>query len=115
VMLSFGAPKGGYTQERIARMIGGEEKQLDFQNHIPVHITYQTAFVDGAGKLQVRDDVYGLDKQMLSILKNERAMADIAMERPADPNFKPTPENMQKMQSAAGGGGPFALFEQLFR
>ncbi len=27
-------------------MLGGEEKQIDFQNQIPVHITYQTAFVD---------------------------------------------------------------------
>jgi len=26
-----------------------------------VHITYFTAWVDGAGKLQVRNDVYGHD------------------------------------------------------
>ena len=28
---------------------------------IPVHLTYQTAFVDDAGKLQIRDDIYGRD------------------------------------------------------
>ena len=53
VMLSLGAPKGGYTQKAVQRMLGNDEKQLDFQHHIPVHITYQTAFVDDAGKLQL--------------------------------------------------------------
>ena len=99
-------------------MLGGEEKQIDFQHQIPVHITYQTAFVDDAGKLQFRDDVYGLDAKLLSILKgSERQVADVAIERPADPNFKPTPEQGQRLRSVAGGGGgnPFALFEQLFR
>jgi len=37
-------------------------------------------------------------------------VADVAIERPADPNFKPTPEQGQKLRSAAGvgggGGGP---------
>ena len=54
----------------------------------------------------------------MSILRgSERQVADIAIERPADPNFKPTAEQGQKLRSAAGGGGgsPSALFEQLFR
>jgi hypothetical protein len=42
-------------------------------------------------------------------------VADTAIERPADPNFKPTPEQGEKLRSVAGGGGPFALFGQLFR
>ena len=99
-------------------MLGGEEKQIDFANQIPVHITYQTAFVDEAGKLQFRDDVYGLDAKLMSILKgSERQVADVAIERPADPNFKPTPEQGQKLRSAAGGGGwrHSRLFDQLFR
>ena len=99
-------------------MLGGEEKQIDFQNQIPVHVTYQTAFVDAAGKLQFRDDVYGLDAKLMSILKgSERQVADVAIERPADPNFKPTPEQGQRLRSVAGGGGnsPFGLFDRLFR
>ncbi len=116
VMLSVGAPKGQYTQDKLRRMFGEEEKQLDFQNHIPVHITYQTAFVDGTGKLQFRDDVYGLDAKIESMLKgNERILADVAMERPIDPNFKPSPVDLQRIQSAARSPNPFALFEQLFR
>jgi murein L,D-transpeptidase YcbB/YkuD len=117
VLLSFAAPKASYTAEGIKRMLGGEEKQIDFANQIPVHVTYQTAFVDEAGKLQFRDDVYGLDAKLMSTLRgSERQVADVAIERPADPNFKPTPEHMQKLRSAAGGGNsPFALFNQLFR
>jgi murein L,D-transpeptidase YcbB/YkuD len=118
VLLSYAAPKANYTADSIKRMLGGQEKQIDFVNQIPVHITYQTAFVDNAGKLQIRDDVYGLDAKLMSILKgSERQVADVAIERPADPNFKPTPEQGQKLRSAAGGGGgsPFAVFERLFR
>jgi murein L,D-transpeptidase YcbB/YkuD len=116
VLLSYAAPRGQYTQANLHRMFGGEERQIDFAHHIPVHISYQTAFVDDAGKLQFRDDIYGLDKTMMALLKgSERNVADVSMERPADPNFKPTPQHVQRMQSAARGGTPFSLFEQLFR
>jgi murein L,D-transpeptidase YcbB/YkuD len=117
VLMSYAAPRAGMTQARLRQMFGGNEQQLDFQFHIPVHITYQTAFVDDAGNLTFREDVYGLDKQLMGVLKAERAVADVAIERPADPNFKPTPEHHQRLNSVARGGGPnpFALFEQLFR
>ena len=85
-------------------MIGGEEKQIDFANPIPVHITYQTTFVDDAGKLQLREDVYGLDRRLMSILRGaERQVADVAVERPADPNFRPTPKQGARLRSVAGG------------
>jgi hypothetical protein len=97
-------------------MLGGEEKQLDFVNQIPVHLMYQTAFVDEAGKLEFREDIYGLDTKLISILKgSERQVADIAIERPADPNFKPTAEQGQKLRSAAGGGGGGGPLGWLFR
>ena len=118
VLLSFAAPRGNHTQESVRQMLGGQERQIDFQTHIPVHITYQTAFVDDGGKLQVRDDVYGLDQKLLSILRgSERQVADVLIERPADPNFKPSPEEGHRLRNAARGnvGGPFSLFEQLFR
>jgi murein L,D-transpeptidase YcbB/YkuD len=119
VLLSFAAPRGQYTQENLRRMFGGEERQIDFQTQIPVHITYQTAFVDDAGKLHIREDIYGLDSKLASIMKgDERRVADVAIERPADPNFKPTGDHRARLRNVAGGpggGNPFALFEQLFR
>jgi murein L,D-transpeptidase YcbB/YkuD len=116
VLLSYASPKSGYTADSIRRMLGGEERQLDFRNQIPVHLTYQTAFVDEAGKLQFRDDIYGLDSKLASILRSsERQVADIAIERPADPNFKPTPEQSRRLNNVAGGGSSFGLFNHLFR
>ncbi len=117
VLLSFAAPKASYNADSIKRMLGGEEKQIDFQNQIPVHVTYQTAFVDPSGKLQFRDDVYGLDAKLMSVLKgSERQVRGRAIERPADPNFKPTPEQGQRLRSvaAAAASSPFGLFDRLF-
>ena len=99
-------------------MLGGEEKQLDFVNQIPVHLMYQTAFVDEAGKLQFREDIYGLDTKLMSILRgSERQVADVAIERPADPNFKPTRGAGPEAPKRGGRRQrpPFGLFEQLFR
>ena len=72
-------------------MFGGNEININFPKPIPVHLTYQTAFVDQDGKLQLRDDVYGRDARMIAILKNssERRVADIAIERRPDVSGKP--------------------------
>ena len=61
VLLGIVLPKEGYTQERIRRMFGNSEVDIKFPTFLPVHLTYQTAYVDDAGKLVMRDDVYGLD------------------------------------------------------
>jgi len=41
----------------------------------------------------------------------------VAVERPADPNFKPTAEQNARLKAVAGGGpsNPFALFGRVFR
>src|SRR6476620_11765930 len=51
-------------------MFGHSEIDLRFNTPIPVHITYQTAFVDESGHLQIREDLYGRDTQTLAALKN---------------------------------------------
>ena len=115
VLLSFGAPKGNYSQDSIRKMFGSDEKQIDLPNQIPVHITYQTAFVDDGGQLQFRDDIYGLDAKHQAVLSGpERAVADVGIERPADPNFRPTAQHVRRMNGVAWGGNPFALFDRLF-
>ena len=66
-------PEEGYTAKRIQSMYGTSERTINFKNPIPVYITYQTAFVDDAGKPQVRADIYGLDRDTLNILRDRRA------------------------------------------
>jgi hypothetical protein len=77
-LLSLVLPKERYTEAKLESMFGGSEININFPKFIPVHLTYQTAFVDDAGKLQLREDVYGRDAKMLAILKSsERKVADI--------------------------------------
>ncbi len=82
VLLSLVRPGEGYSEDRIRRMFGNNEQDIQFPKFLPVHLTYQTAFVDEHGDLQFRDDVYSRDKELLAILKSdERKVADIPIER----------------------------------
>src|SRR5437667_6661165 len=72
VLLNITLPNERYTPEKIRSMYGSSEIDLKFPTPIPVNITYQTAFVDDGGKLQIRKDVYGRDATMIAMLKNAR-------------------------------------------
>ena len=71
-LLNITMPNGGYTPEKIRSMYGHSEIDLKFPTPIPVNITYQTAFVDDAGKLQIRKDIYGRDASMINLMKGGR-------------------------------------------
>jgi L,D-transpeptidase YcbB len=73
VLLNITMPNERYTPEKIRSMYGSSEIDIKFPTPIPVNITYQTAFVDDAGKLQLRKDVYGRDASMTALLKNSRS------------------------------------------
>jgi murein L,D-transpeptidase YcbB/YkuD len=118
-LLSLVMPKEHYTEARLESMFGGNEININFPKFIPVHLTYQTAFVDDAGKLQLREDVYGRDAKMIAILKsNERRVADIAIERAKDPSSKPVrmPVGMYGGYSSGGYsyGGGNTFFDWIF-
>ena len=53
ILLGITEPNEHYTPEKIRSMYGQSEIDLKFPTPIPVNITYQTAFVDDAGKLQI--------------------------------------------------------------
>ena len=52
-LLNIVMPNERYSPEKIRSMYGRSEIDLKFPTPIPVNITYQTAFVDDAGKLQI--------------------------------------------------------------
>ncbi len=65
------------SAERIRAMYGTGERDIQLQYQIPVHLTYQTAYVDGSGHLVLREDIYGRDAKLISLLKSdERRVAD---------------------------------------
>jgi L,D-transpeptidase YcbB len=113
VLLSIARPNDGYTEERIKKMFGTSEIDIQLPVHIPVHITYQTAFVDDAGKLVIRDDVYGRDSRVLAALKDERRVADIPMDRPKQSHARPPVHLPYGVSDAFGNSGP-SFFDALF-
>ena len=113
-ILSLVLPSEHYTEARLEKMFGGSEININFPKNIWVHLTYQTAFVDENGKLQLRKDVYGRDARMIAILKgSERKVAEIPIERA--PNTSGKPVRMPIGMYGGGGGysGP-GFFDFLF-
>ncbi len=60
-------------------MIGGRESWVNLPKHVPIHITYFTAFVDDAGRLETRPDIYGFNARV------ERALGPQADSRSTIP------------------------------
>jgi murein L,D-transpeptidase YcbB/YkuD len=58
----------GVSAAAIRKRVGGGEGWTNVEPRIPVHLTYFTATVDTAGKLQVSDDIYGHDKRLAAAL-----------------------------------------------
>jgi len=111
VLLSLALPQEHYTAARLEKMFGGSEININFPKHIRVHLTYQTAFVDDEGKLQLREDVYGRDARMIAIMKgSERKIADIAMERPPNTSAKP----VRVAPGTFGGGNSYSAGPSFF-
>ena len=52
----------GLNAAYLKKLFGGKERTVKLKQKVPVHLTYITAWVDEAGSLQTRDDVYGHDR-----------------------------------------------------
>lgn len=47
----------------------GRERYVQLDEHLPVHITYRTAWIDETGTSQFRGDVYGRDVQVMDAMR----------------------------------------------
>jgi murein L,D-transpeptidase YcbB/YkuD len=116
-LLGIVLPNERYTAEKIRSMYGRSEIDIKFPTPVPVNITYQTAFVDDAGKLQLRKDVYGRDAAMQAILRGAKgkdlesvmARSQPGYSRPAGSSL---PSNVA-FNSDYGSSGP-SFFDRLF-
>ena len=119
VLLSIALPDAGYTQERLRRMYGGAEQNISFPTPIPVHLTYQTAFVDEPGKLVVRNDIYHYDERIQAVLRGgDRRIADIAVPSVHRHTDDPGPGGPRLVGSRRAPQEPTRMqtfFERLFR
>jgi murein L,D-transpeptidase YcbB/YkuD len=114
VLLNITEPNAHYTPDKIRGMYGHSEIDLKFPTPIPVNITYQTAFVDDDGNLQLRKDVYGRDANMLSLLRSGRNKDLESVVAHSQPNYvKPVGDLRIASDNSVSSGGP-SFFERLF-
>jgi L,D-transpeptidase YcbB len=93
VLLNLARPNERWTAQKITQMFGGGEQDIALPpTAIWVHLTYQSGFVDDAGKLQLRRDVYNLDSRTLAAIKSERAIIETV------------PEGKREQEIASGTG-----------
>src|SRR4051812_44443719 len=121
IMSGLGIPGKGYTQDQIKGMFGRSEIDLRFTTPIPVHITYQTAFVDESGHLQIREDIYGRDAQTLAALKTDHRQAEIPVARAGSSQARPPvrlPNGVAGANNSGWGSSSSSsgqsFFDQLF-
>jgi L,D-transpeptidase YcbB len=121
VLLNITEPSEHYTPEKIRSMYGSSEIDLKFPTPIPVNITYQTAFVDDAGKLQLRKDVYGRDAIMQTMLRNTKGRNMESVVAHAEPSYSrpkaDIPQGVAFNENGSNGGGnsgPPSFFARLF-
>ena len=113
VLLNITDPNAHYTPEKIRSMYGQSEIDLKFPTPIPVNITYQTAFVDDEGNLQLRKDVYGRDATMLSLLRGRGKDLENVVAH-SQPNYvRPAGDLRIASENTWSSGGP-SFFERLF-
>ena len=119
-LLGIAMPKENYSAARIRGMYGSSEINLNFPTPIPVHIVYHTAFVDDAGHLHTRRDIYSRDNRLIDVLRSsDRNSMEVAVNH-AKPNYSrpattlpPGVAGAVGSRSASNGGGR-NFFEMLF-
>ena len=82
-------PEQQWTAEKVKSLYAdGAEQEISLDSGpIWIYLTYQTAFVDDAGKLQIRRDLYNLDSRVLAAIKDARAIANPALGSKSEPTM----------------------------
>ena len=59
-----------WPEQKVRSTIGGSRhsRRVNLATKVPVHLLYQTAWVDGQGVVQFRDDIYGRDQALIRVL-----------------------------------------------
>jgi murein L,D-transpeptidase YcbB/YkuD len=112
ILLNIARPNENWTADKIKRMFGTGEQDIQLPAQIWVLLTYQNAFVDDAGKLQIRRDIYNVDSRTLAAIKTERGMIEPPQERKREQEAvatnqrRPAPRNVSFFEALFGFGRP---------
>jgi len=118
VILSLAMSGPAPNQRQLDQMYGQDEKMFKLANRPMVHLTYQTAYVDDAGKLVVRKDIYGYDSRIHTILtSDERKIADQAPPQDKTRDLATAKSNQEVLRRVERreAKNPFDFFERIFR
>ena len=102
--------------QQLSALFGREERSFKLTDRPMVHLTYQTAFVDDSGKLQLREDLYGFDERIRTILhSDERLIADMAPPQDAKREQPSAQANQDILRRVERGEAPNAseFFDRL--
>jgi len=95
--------------QQLSALFGREERSFKLTDRPMVHLTYQTAFVDDSGKLQLREDLYGFDERIRTILhSDERRIADLAPSQDAKREQPSAQVNQDILRRVERGQAPNA-------
>jgi L,D-transpeptidase YcbB len=81
ILFNIARPDENWTADKVKRMFGAGEQDIQLPAQIWVLLTYQNAFVDDAGQLQIRRDIYNIDSRTFAAIKSERGMIEPMQER----------------------------------
>ncbi len=116
VMLHLAMNGPAPDAQQISALFGRGERTFKLDERPMVHLTYQTAFVDDAGKLQMREDIYGFDERIRAILhSDERRIADLAPPQDAKRELASAQANQDILRRVERGEAPNAseFFDRL--
>ncbi|MFG1351731.1 L,D-transpeptidase family protein [Xanthobacter autotrophicus] len=90
VIFNLGLPNDNWTQARIGKMFGSSERYVNLKQRFPVHIVYFNLVVDDAGRLAVREDLYGINAETKTLLglTSKQRIADGASARGTAPKTR---------------------------
>jgi murein L,D-transpeptidase YcbB/YkuD len=112
LLFNLGRPNEHWTAEKVKSTYGSPEQELELSpGAVWLHLTYQTAFVDDDGKLQIRRDLYNLDRRTLAALKNDPVVAGPAPAAKRDRETSPASRHRRtahRSQSADPLQSPFS-------
>ena len=58
----------GWSEQRVRGMVGRGEQAVRLAKPLPVHLAYFTLSVDGQGRLETHDDIYGHHRRLKAAL-----------------------------------------------
>jgi len=128
LVLNFAMKRQSPNAHEIQSMFGSDKRVFRLAEKPQVHLTYQTAFVDDAGKLQLRDDIYGFDGRIEDILHgrqprvaavappsaSKRNTRTIRHSRTEATNGEP-PRPIERQEAYNPSFNPLRIFENIFR